>query len=150
MHRYTIVVGPLCVPPVHAPACTPTVSLFAPGNNYFRAFSERRRHGFTVVGPHDSPCLLQALEAPGGMEHPGLLHLYCHLMELSDEPTAAMPAANVLRTLFPLAGHLTHMASHIDIWAGHYKVRKKSCLMNGWLLFRFHLLRGFVPKKLVS
>ena len=62
------------------------------------------------------------MEAPRGMEHPGVLHLYCHLMELSDDPTAAMPAANALRTLYPFAGHLTHMASHIDIWAGQYKV----------------------------
>lgn len=59
---------------------------------------------------------------PGGMEHPVILHLYCHLMELSADPVAAMPAADVLRHLFPLAGHLIHMASHIDIWAGHYKV----------------------------
>ena len=68
------------------------------------------------------PCV-QAMGAPGGMEHPGILHLYCHLMELSDDPTAAMPAADALRTLYPSAGHLTHMASHIDIWAGQYKVR---------------------------
>lgn len=65
------------------------------------------------------------MESPGGMEHPGILHLYCHLMELSHEPMKAMSAANALRTLFPLAGHLTHMASHIDIWAGHYKVRRR-------------------------
>lgn len=66
---------------------------------------------------------MQAMEAPGGMEHPGVLHLYCHLMELSNDPIAAMPAANALRTLCPSAGHLTHMASHIDIWAGQYKAR---------------------------
>lgn len=65
----------------------------------------------------------QALELPGGKEHPAVLHLYCHLMELSGEPEVAMPAANTLRSLFPSAGHLTHMASHIDIWAGQYKVR---------------------------
>lgn len=56
------------------------------------------------------------------MEHPMILHLYCHLMELSSEPEAAMPAANALRGLLPAAGHLTHMASHIDVWAGQYKV----------------------------
>lgn len=62
------------------------------------------------------------MELPGGMEHPGILHLYCHLMELSNDPIAAMPAADILRHSFRHAGHLTHMASHIDIWAGHYKV----------------------------
>lgn len=62
------------------------------------------------------------MKLPGGMEHPAILHLYCHLMELSSEPQAADKAANALRELFPAAGHLTHMASHIDIWAGRYKV----------------------------
>lgn len=57
------------------------------------------------------------------MEHPAILHLYCHLMELSNDPVAAMPAANVLRNGFPHSGHLIHMASHIDVWAGHYKVQ---------------------------
>jgi len=64
----------------------------------------------------------QAMELPGGMEHAAILHLYCHLMELSHDPMAAMPAADVLRTLLPHASHLVHMASHIDIWGGHYKV----------------------------
>lgn len=74
------------------------------------------------------------------MEHPGILHLYCHLMELSHEPVKAMPAANALRTLFPLAGHLTHMASHIDIWAGHYEVRRR----------RFGSARNVLPTVLFS
>lgn len=63
------------------------------------------------------------MDLPGGMEHPIVLHLYCHLMELSDDPVAAAPAAEMLRTKFPHAGHLIHMASHIDIWGGHYKVK---------------------------
>lgn len=65
--------------------------------------------------------LTKTMAAPGGMEHPAILHLFCHLMELSGEPEAAMPAADALRMLLPAAGHLTHMASHIDVWAGQYK-----------------------------
>ncbi|CAM9781967.1 unnamed protein product [Ascophyllum nodosum] len=65
--------------------------------------------------------LEQAMQTTGGMEHPGILHLYCHLMELSGDPLAAMPAADTLRTLYPQASHLVHMASHIDVWAGQYK-----------------------------
>eukprot|EP00904_Undaria_pinnatifida_P009047 jgi/Undpi1/5272/HiC_scaffold_2.g00553.m1 len=72
----------------------------------------------TLLAKH---VLEKAMAAPEGMEHPGILHLYCHLMELSGEAVAAMPAANVLRTLYPAAGHLTHMPSHIDVWAGQYK-----------------------------
>lgn len=66
------------------------------------------------------------MDLPGGMDHPIVLHLYCHLMELSNDPLAAAPAAESLRTKFPHAGHLIHMASHIDIWGGCYKVRDYS------------------------
>lgn len=81
---------------------------------------------FMVPLVHLIPLILgaQAMKLPGGMEHPAILHLYCHLMELSSEPQAADKAANALRVLFPAAGHLTHMASHIDIWAGRYKVHQ--------------------------
>ncbi|WP_238367043.1 hypothetical protein [Mesobacterium pallidum] len=61
-----------------------------------------------------------ALARPGGMAHPGLLHLYVHLMEMSPWPELALPQADVLRTLAPGAGHLVHMPSHIDIQVGDY------------------------------
>ena len=57
----------------------------------------------------------------GGMTHPGMLHLYVHLMEMSPHPEKAIKAADVLRTLVPDAGHLVHMPSHIDILCGHYE-----------------------------
>lgn len=55
------------------------------------------------------------------MSHPGLLHLYVHLMEMSPTPEAALKAADVLRTLVPDAGHLVHMPTHIDILCGAYR-----------------------------
>lgn len=58
---------------------------------------------------------------PGGMEHPGILHLYVHLMEMSPHPEKALKAADVLRNLVPDAGHLVHMPSHIDVLCGHYE-----------------------------
>lgn len=58
---------------------------------------------------------------PGGMSHPGLLHLYVHLMEMSPTPEKALKAADVLRTLVPDAGHLVHMPSHIDVLCGSYE-----------------------------
>ena len=61
-----------------------------------------------------------ALSLEGGDQHPGLLHLYIHLMEMSKTPEAAMPAANLLRGLVPDAGHLNHMPSHLDIMLGDY------------------------------
>lgn len=56
----------------------------------------------------------------GAMQHPGLLHLYVHLMEMSPTPQKALRAGDVLRTLVPDAGHLVHMPTHIDVLCGHY------------------------------
>lgn len=57
---------------------------------------------------------------PRAMAHPGLLHLYVHLMEMSPFPEKALRAGDVLRTLVPDAGHLIHMPTHIDVLCGHY------------------------------
>lgn len=57
---------------------------------------------------------------PSAMSHPGLLHLYVHLMEMSPTPEKALKAGDVLRTLVPDAGHLVHMPTHIDVLCGHY------------------------------
>nr|WP_321252682.1 tetratricopeptide repeat protein [uncultured Ruegeria sp.] len=58
---------------------------------------------------------------PAAMSHPGLLHLYVHLMEMSPTPEKALKAGDVLRTLVPDAGHLVHMPTHIDVQCGHYQ-----------------------------
>ncbi|TMV08633.1 tetratricopeptide repeat protein [Ruegeria sediminis] len=58
---------------------------------------------------------------PAAMTHPGLLHLYVHLMEMSPTPEKALKAGDVLRTLVPDAGHLVHMPTHIDVLCGHYQ-----------------------------
>lgn len=55
------------------------------------------------------------------MCHPGILHLYVHLMEMSPFPEKALKAGDVLRELVPDAGHLIHMPTHIDIQCGHYR-----------------------------
>jgi tetratricopeptide (TPR) repeat protein len=59
-------------------------------------------------------------EDTAAMRHPGILHLYVHLMEMSPFPELALKAGDVLRTLVPDAGHLIHMPTHIDIQCGHY------------------------------
>ncbi|KAL1597763.1 hypothetical protein SLS60_008250 [Paraconiothyrium brasiliense] len=53
--------------------------------------------------------------------HPGVLHMFIHLMEMSKTPEAALVAADHLRNLCPEAGHLVHMASHIDVLVGDYR-----------------------------
>lgn len=50
--------------------------------------------------------LERALSQEGGNKHPGLLHLYIHLMEMSATPEQALPVADNLRGLVPDAGHL--------------------------------------------
>jgi tetratricopeptide (TPR) repeat protein len=62
-----------------------------------------------------------ALAGPAGREHPGILHLYLHTMEMSATPEDALPAADLLRDLVPDAGHLQHMPSHIDVLCGDYR-----------------------------
>jgi hypothetical protein len=61
-----------------------------------------------------------ALATPAGREHPGVLHLYLHTMEMSATPQDALPAADLLRGLVPDAGHLQHMPTHIDVLCGDY------------------------------
>ncbi|MEP4194410.1 MAG: tetratricopeptide repeat protein [Aliishimia sp.] len=57
----------------------------------------------------------------GAGPHPGLWHLYIHLMEMSPEPEAALRVADEIRGLVPDAGHLEHMATHIDVLCGNYQ-----------------------------
>ncbi len=58
---------------------------------------------------------------PAAMCHPGILHLYIHLMEMSPFPEKALKAADALRELVPDAGHLIHMPTHIDVLCGNYR-----------------------------
>lgn len=55
-----------------------------------------------------------------GTRHPGILHVYIHLMEMSPFPERALRAADMLRGLMPDAGHIEHMSAHIDILCGDY------------------------------
>ena len=59
-------------------------------------------------------------DQPAAWTHPGLLHLYIHLMEMSPTPEAALRHADALRDLCPDAGHLVHMPTHIDVLCGDY------------------------------
>ncbi len=60
-------------------------------------------------------------DLPASWEHPGLLHLYVHLMEMSPTPEAALKAADRLREIMPDGGHLVHMPTHIDVLCGNYR-----------------------------
>ncbi|HLI52652.1 MAG TPA: hypothetical protein VKU87_12710 [Thermomicrobiaceae bacterium] len=64
--------------------------------------------------------LEEALRTPEGREHPAVLHLYIHLLEVSPYIERTVPSADRLRTLAPDAGHLLHMPTHIDAMVGDY------------------------------
>jgi tetratricopeptide (TPR) repeat protein len=60
-------------------------------------------------------------DIPATWDHPGLLHLYVHLMEMSPFPQRALRVGDRLRELVPDSGHLVHMPTHIDVLCGNYR-----------------------------
>jgi tetratricopeptide (TPR) repeat protein len=96
---------------------------------------------------------LKQMEQQNLEPHPGLLHMYIHVMEMSPHPEKALRASDALRELVPEAGHLVHMPSHIDILCGHYyeavvanhnavkvdmKYLQKEGALNFYTLYRCH------------
>ncbi len=80
--------------------------------------------GTVATGAHTDEAravLERALADPAARTHPGVLHMYVHLMEMSPHPELALRAADWLRDLVPDAGHLRHMPTHIDVLCGHYE-----------------------------
>ncbi len=86
-------------------------------------------------------------------DHPGLLHLYVHLIEMSPFPQKALRAGDRLRELVPDSGHLVHMPTHIDVQCGNYrdvvhwnqkavvadrKFVERNGVMNFYSLYRTH------------
>ena len=97
--------------------------------------------------------LERALASPGGEAHPGVLHMYIHLMEMSARPEDALRAGDLLRDLVPDAGHLRHMPTHLDVLCGDSrsvvsantaaiaadeKYRAQHGAMNFYTLYRAH------------
>ena len=82
------------------------------------------RSGKAAAGASTEECkavLEQAFESvPAAWDHPGLLHLYVHLMEMSPFPERALRAGDRLRGIIPDSGHLIHMATHLDVLCGYY------------------------------
>jgi tetratricopeptide (TPR) repeat protein len=52
--------------------------------------------------------------------HPGLLHIYIHLLEMSPTPEKALIAADRVRDLARDEGHFHHMPAHIYVQCGDY------------------------------
>ncbi|CAL5870921.1 uncharacterized protein PFLUO_LOCUS5163 [Penicillium psychrofluorescens] len=65
--------------------------------------------------------LEKALAQKDAYQHPGLLHVYIHLIEMSPTPELGLQAADQLRELVPDSGHVHHMPSHLDLLVGDYR-----------------------------
>lgn len=80
---------------------------------------------------------LARIERERGEPHPGILHMYIHLMEMSQTPERALAASDRLRDLVPDSGHLQHMPTHIDVLSGDYAavVRSNSDAIEADMLF---------------
>ena len=57
----------------------------------------------------------------GEQQHPAILHLHIHLLEMSPTPEQAMESADRLSGLCPDAGHIHHMPGHIYVLCGEYE-----------------------------
>jgi tetratricopeptide (TPR) repeat protein len=97
--------------------------------------------------------LERALATDRGRSHPGVLHMYIHLMEMSPRPEEALAVGDLLRDLVPDAGHLRHMPTHLDVLCGDYRrvvsantaaiaaderFRERRGAMNFYTLYRAH------------
>jgi tetratricopeptide (TPR) repeat protein len=82
------------------------------------------RSGKPAKGAGTEECIAILEDAfdkiPTSWAHPGLLHLYVHLMEMSPFPQRALRAGDRLREIAPDSGHLIHMPTHLDVLCGHY------------------------------
>jgi tetratricopeptide (TPR) repeat protein len=63
---------------------------------------------------------LRIIEARGLPAHSGILHMYIHVVEMSDQPEKALQAADQLCGLVPEAGHMEHMPGHVYMLCGQY------------------------------
>jgi hypothetical protein len=57
----------------------------------------------------------------GVAQHPAILHLHIHLLEMSDMPERGMRSADLLGTMCLDAGHMNHMPGHIYVLCGEYE-----------------------------
>jgi tetratricopeptide (TPR) repeat protein len=54
-------------------------------------------------------------------QHPAIVHLHIHILEMSDEPERARASADALATMCPDAGHMNHMPGHVHVLCGEYQ-----------------------------
>ncbi|CCV13139.1 hypothetical protein [Mesorhizobium sp. STM 4661] len=91
----------------------------------------RRLWNLKTGKPAPNSDVLEALEVcersirladeAGAAQHPAIVHLHIHLLEMSTMPERGMRSADLLGTMCPDAGHMNHMPGHIYVLCGEYE-----------------------------
>jgi tetratricopeptide (TPR) repeat protein len=67
---------------------------------------------------------IELAEREDRKQHPALVHLHIHILEMSNEPERAAASAVALATMCPDAGHMNHMPGHVYVLRGEYQKAK--------------------------
>ncbi|MFD2058267.1 hypothetical protein ACFSQT_35845 [Mesorhizobium calcicola] len=67
---------------------------------------------------------IQLADEAGIAQHPAIVHLHIHLLEMSTMPERGMRSADQLGEMCPDAGHMNHMPGHIYVLCGEYEKAK--------------------------
>ncbi|WP_027051427.1 tetratricopeptide repeat protein [Mesorhizobium erdmanii] len=94
----------------------------------------RRLWNLKTGAPAPNSDVLEALEVcerstrladeAGIAQHPAIVHLHIHLLEMSTQPERGMRSADLLGDMCPDAGHMNHMPGHIYVLCGAYEKAK--------------------------
>ena len=95
-------------------------AMFAAAYMNTRRWDYWQADGTARPGTADARAALESAMA-ARPDHPGANHLYIHLMEASRQPELALPSAQRLENLVPIAGHMVHMPGHIYLRVGEYE-----------------------------
>jgi tetratricopeptide (TPR) repeat protein len=90
----------------------------------------RRLWNLKTGAPAENSDVVEALEVcersirladtAGVAQHPAIVHLHIHLLEMSTMPERGMRSADLLGEMCPDAGHMNHMPGHIYVLCGEY------------------------------
>ncbi|MCA0033539.1 hypothetical protein [Mesorhizobium sp. B263B2A] len=67
---------------------------------------------------------IRLADGAGIAQHPAIVHLHIHLLEMSTMPERGMRSADLLGQMCPDAGHMNHMPGHIYVLCGEYEKAK--------------------------
>lgn len=100
-------------------------TLYAESIMVLRPWQFWTREGKPAEGTEEMVAILESV-LRRDPQHTGANHYYIHAVEASPHPEWALPSAQRLKVLAPMAGHLVHMPAHIDIRAGNYDAAARS------------------------